>query len=839
MSLATFQTGTGTAAAARSDIAAELRRWIYQDEDERKRELLETNEAKRQAAAQRAMREALAEQQESIDKNNERIAMQRAAVAKLESEQVVQEAMLTEVIASKNLAAEERLRAQALKLRLSVSQERSEAAASQAEAVTRRAQLKRMKEEAKTAKADEAMRQRHIQRHNAQIKAQKEQLNAIASSRKRVDAQQATLQKNVESLAEAEHELQAAIAAKDEAAQKRIRDQQASLAHETAEKREELEFALIEAEARRVEMVQQAKERILQESEESERRRVAAGRRAAVLAEAEQREVILRNEKKRKAWEAELAAVNIRKLHEESELKRAVARKDTAAQERIRLHSEQIAQDIQDRIDRIEEAASALRERRELLEHDERERRQRAAEDKERLRFTAARRAEAIMAAENLINAAENRLRSRKNAREKARIEAKKTMLERQIADAVAAKDEASERRLRETSAAIEEHLVERARAVAAERKEVEERRVAQAQSEQARLEADAAETERVRVASARRAAATKEKEQMDLIMQHRKKDARAQERIASIEAIRSEKEESWKQKRRKNSILGHQRVDAMREKATNKAQSKADSKARKMEAAAQRKADLERGGILRRAEQARKTAEKEMKARERLESMGRGASQKMPSRQKDIVIPVSDSAATRIQTLHRGRIGRRKSIALKAEKKRKEAQSALSKQKQQRQTSEWANQLMSRKQLKAPGLAVMSVEAEDSAAQRIQKIQRGRQGRRQSVKKRDSKRRHDRAAVKVQKMQRGRADRKRVHQVKETKFAAATKIQSRARGNIIRKQDAPVTIVASPHNQKRSASKPVAPLGSPLSSTKEGVSRGARVIEASERRYS
>ena len=68
MSLATFQTGTGTAAAARSDIAAELRRWIYQDEDERKRELLETNEAKRQAAAQRAMREALAEQQESIDR---------------------------------------------------------------------------------------------------------------------------------------------------------------------------------------------------------------------------------------------------------------------------------------------------------------------------------------------------------------------------------------------------------------------------------------------------------------------------------------------------------------------------------------------------------------------------------------------------------------------------------------------------------------------------------------------------------------------------------------------------------------------------------------------------
>ena len=84
----------------------------------------------------------------------------------------------------------------------------------------------------------------------------------------------------------------------------------------------------------------------------------------------------------------------------------------------------------------------------------------------------------------------------------------------------------------------------------------------------------------------------------------------------------------------------------------------------------------------------------------------------------------------------------------------------------------------MSRKQLKAPGLAVMSVEAEDLAALRIQKIQRGRQGRRKSFKKKSAKKREDNAAIKVQKLQRGRSERRRVKQVKKAKNAAATMTQ-------------------------------------------------------------
>ena len=186
---------------------------------------------------------------------------------------------------------------------------------------------------------------------------------------------------------------------------------------------------------------------------------------------------------------------------------------------------------------------------------------------------------------------------------------------------------------------------------------------------------------------------------------------------------------------------------------------------------------------------------------------------------------------------MHRGRSARRKSIALKEEKKRERARSALEYQKKQRKQSEKAEKPMSRNQLKAPGLAVMSVEAKDSAAMRIQKIQRRRLGRRHSIKKKEAKRQqrqHNSAAIKVQKVQRGRADRRRAHQVRETKFAAATKIQSHARGNIIRKQVSPVKIAASPYNQKRSANKPVAPLGSPSAIIKEGVSRGARVVEAS-----
>ena len=103
----------------------------------------------------------------------------------------------------------------------------------------------------------------------------------------------------------------AAVSAKDEAAQKRLREQKAMLRQEIAHKKEELELILIEAESRRLEIVQRAKERKLQEAEEAERRREAAARRAAVLSQTEQQELILRNEKKRKAWEAELAAVEL------------------------------------------------------------------------------------------------------------------------------------------------------------------------------------------------------------------------------------------------------------------------------------------------------------------------------------------------------------------------------------------------------------------------------------------------------------------------------------------------------------------------------------------------
>ena len=179
--------------------------------------------------------------------------------------------------------------------------------------------------------------------------------------------------------------------------------------------------------------------------------------------------------------------------------------------------------------------------------------------------------------------------------------------------EAVAAKDEAAEQRLREANRAIEDKLAERARALAEVRKEVEDRRVAQANAERERIQAEGVEAERARLASARRAAAMKEKQQMDMIIENRKKNARAQDRIASIEAAKSEREEKWRQQRRRNSILGHQRVAEQRKRAMSEAKSRADAKECKTEAA-QRKADLEREDILRRMEQARKIAEKEMR---------------------------------------------------------------------------------------------------------------------------------------------------------------------------------------------------------------------------------
>ena len=174
MSLSHFQSGTAAVSAARTDIAAEFREWIYQDDDENKRQALEKNESRRQAAAQRAMREALAEQLETIQKNEERILAQRTALASLEDEQATLEAELAKAIANKDEALQNRLRAQALETGLSLAQKRFEAEAAHAEAATRREQLLQMEEEAKAAKADEAARQRYIKSHNAQVQKQKE-----------------------------------------------------------------------------------------------------------------------------------------------------------------------------------------------------------------------------------------------------------------------------------------------------------------------------------------------------------------------------------------------------------------------------------------------------------------------------------------------------------------------------------------------------------------------------------------------------------------------------------------------------------------------------------------
>ena len=278
MSLSHFQSGTAAVSAARNDIAAEVREWIYQDDEEKKRQALEKNESRRQAAAQRAMREALAEQLETIQKNEERILAQRTALASLEDEQATLEAELAKAIANKDEALQNRLRAQALETGLSLAQKRFEAEAAHAEAATRREQLLQMEEEAKAAKADEAARQRYIKSHNAQVQKQKEQLEIIARNKSRADAQRAALSENEKRFAEAEKEM-LAVSAKDEAAQKRLREQKAILRQEIAHKKEELELIFIEAESRRLEIVQRAKERKLQEAEEAERRREAAARR--------------------------------------------------------------------------------------------------------------------------------------------------------------------------------------------------------------------------------------------------------------------------------------------------------------------------------------------------------------------------------------------------------------------------------------------------------------------------------------------------------------------------------------------------------------------------------
>ena len=808
MSVSAFQAGTVAMPQERANVAADVDKWIAQDKDELKLKALEEKEAKRQAGAQRAMREALAEQQEMIEKNALRISAQNDALAKLDLDAAIQQGKIQDAIKAKDRSTEERLRARHLDIQLSMAKHRAENETSKLNAKNLRTQLEQLKQEARYAKADEAERQRSISKRRKQIEDQRKQLKVIEINRQRAEAHKKALEEQEKCIADAQIKLKAIIASNDAAGRKRLQDQGASMAKEMQQKKEELEHMLIEAEERRTAFINSAKERIQQDSEEAERLRMCAVRRAAVLAEAEQRDTILRNEQRRKAWEAEIEAIELRKSFHQIEFRKAVEKKDEDAQIRIQETEKKLQEDIKSRKSRIEETAIAIRECRERLEHDERERKQQMAEEAERSRFAAARRALVAKEAESLRLSVSNSKRQQKVMQKKKELEENKARLTTELKDAIALSDEMALARLHEATQANERKMQEQSKALQLIRKEAEKRRNEAMELEQQLKQLSAEEANRMRTAAARRATALKEKEQMDVIIRNRTKDERSKERIASIEKSKNIKEQQWRDLRRRNSIIGHERLEEQRKQAQLRHEEKSAANKERMKAASERKAARVKVDIRERADRAKKIAEKEQKARDRIDALNekRQKNQKKSTKRrvKREHPADDDAAALRIQALHRGRGARRRSLALKEKKKRQEAMSALSLQSAQKEILIGKNKIMSRAELKAPGLAVMKVDAEDAAALSIQKIERGRQGRKKSAKAKHTKKQN-----------------------------AATKIQSHARGNITRKKAPPVKLGASPYNQKRTSSRPTVPKG-PNSTRKTGTSRGARALEAS-----
>ena len=829
------------------------------------------SEQLRYAASQRAMNEALAEQEELITQSEANMWLCRSAISSLEQKQSETDQSLHQAVQDKDTTAISTLTKLRHVLVADIADKRAEEETSQLETTARKAQLSQMQVERKLAAADETERVLQIKIRTTSLQQEKERAEKTSLEQLVEEKKTVLLETQEDELYAAEVEFRTAVAAKDAFAQKRIDRRRTRIKEEIAETKIVLEKNREAAKVRRNIMKLRVDERDKRDEEESERLRIAAARRASVHSEEEQREYILKHERKRIKWEAEIVKLEEDERSQIVALSLATEQKDHAAEEKARALHVIATQKASERRTAVAEARSALRERRELLEYEERERRQRVEEDVLRRQAIVERRVAESKADERRETEEKNRQREAKITYEQIRLERETVELEKKIKEAIDAKDEATTVRLQKSAQIAKEKLKLKKEEKQKTNKEVAERREINKKEEQQKSKAESKEKERQRVVQKRRAAAKKEEEQIHKIMNNRKKDETSQARIKSVEEEKGKKEDEWRGQRRRRSILGSDRVKSQREEMFQEAQTKKLEKENKSDNVKERKEKLELAQKQKQETIATKIKEKEQATKERLCELKNkngtnltAAATVVPnaiefdtntaaikiqstSRMKKEQRHLSDKkkAVLKIQTQARGKIGRSRSTKIKETKTtaaiqiqkihrgkggRKKSKSKKKKKLTRLELKEQSNGIVLASEKNQDHDSDYELDELKGAASKIQKIQRGRTSRKATYARKQKKRNQVQAVIKVQALQRGAIARNTADERK----TSIVRIQATSRGHDLRKkikmtQKANPVRVLSVGIDGMPKTQPTRPNGdSPQK--KNGVSRGGRV---------
>ena len=818
MSLATSLPCTASLIDARTDIAAEVREWITTDEEERVRQNADVAEAKRYNASARAMNNALAEQQEMIEQHAVKLTKHAQALALQEQQLEQAETDLRGAIATKDESTKARLEQLRRDLRSEVKKKKEIQVLSQLQAAADRKRYNQMEDEKNLAAADEAERLRMLQLRKSRLLKESKQMDLIVKNNEKIQKNKELLNLQESQVQQAEEELKAAILAKDEASQTRIKQRTNDLKTQLLAKQAQLEQDRQENVERRNNNVLQLKESRRIELEENERQRIAAYRRAALLIEEEQRDYILKNQQKQVAWEAALRTIEEEKQREETALIQAIEKKDEETAIRLRKMIKENEKLKFDKQQQISEISSAIREKRERVEHDERERRQQLAESIQQQQYVAKRRVKEAKTQEAREYIEKNQRKEDQIAKNLIRIEQNKQKLEQKMAAAVSNKDTTVIARLKQLKETNDTEMQQLKMEKDQNVRETNLRRTLLLEEEKQRVLEDAKETQRLRQVSQRRAIAMKEEAQMANIIENRKKNVLAQKRIDSVEQVKSKEEERYRVQRRRRSILGNERVKTQKQQLLQQTEDKKKAKAAKTLEAQRRREQLQQLELERRAATAKAIEEKDKHAKQRIKNINMASVSNSGSATATPVDLIENTSVVKIQSMQRGRSGR-----IRAKKKQVETKAAVTIQKHTRGKIERKKTLVAHgtplgKPDKRKGKTWNgdTVNVEDSAALRIQSIQRGRTGRRASIQRKEDKRKQAYNAVKIQAVHRGGMERKAA----EKRRKSIVKIQANARGYKFRKNTG--------------GRKPSRPRNGSAPTKKSGTSRAGRVIEAS-----
>jgi len=730
---------------------------------ERAIEQAQAAETKRYAASQRSMDEVLAEQEELIQQNEEKMWTQRSAVATLELDQSNTERALHQARQDSDMQAVERWAQEMHTIIKSIAEKRGEEEMFQLEASARRAQLANMRCEQKLAAIDEGERVQHSQLRVLSLQTYQDRVNQMSILSVAMAKEDVLLETQEEALYAADVELRTAVAANNATAQRRIGRRRVQIASELEDKKAEAQAKRTKMSALHAMAEHSSKERTIRDEEEIERLRAAAARRAAVHAEEEQREFILKHERKRIKWESEISKLEEETREQDEMLATAAETETTDADNEMRAATatalrETAMQEAETKRRKVEEARSALRERRELLEHEERERRQQVEEDAARRAAVVARRAAAITVKASRETIEKNRERVERVSIEQAHLERETTERYKKLEQALVAKDEATAKRLQENIDKANEELDKKKKEKNTMMEDATKRKQAMEQEEREQAKVELLENQRLRNVQARRTVAQKEEEMMKQIMDNRKRDEVSRARIAAVEEEKDKKEDEWRNQRRRRSILGSDRVKVQRENMIREAQDKRIKKEKKADNAREKREKIQQDDMKKREKRAQQIQEKDRAAKGRL--------QERNSKGQDSAEAAEAAAAVRIQSIQRGKQGRlcvnevkTSIVQIQANGRGYVARKKVNQRKYEKKKMNAAIKIQSQARGQVGRRRVsLTRESKTTAAVRIQKVQRGKSSRRESLDL-DRKEQEERVrmALKIQSVQRGR----------------------------------------------------------------------------------